>query len=94
MSRELSRADEYVVTGAHFDHLGRSTIAALDADARDAIRPGADDNVSGSAAVPGLGPLSSAQSAMRTPRLVHFSGDKAGRLGSPCLVGTFAGTAR
>lgn len=72
MSRDLSRADEYVVTGAHFDHPVRSTIRALDADARDAIRLGADDNVSGSAAVSEMGPLSSARDrhdGARTPSL-------------------------
>ena len=41
---------EYVVIGAHHDHLGRSTVSALDPDARDAIRNGADDNASGTAA--------------------------------------------
>src|SRR5256885_15448641 len=42
---------EAIVIGAHLDHLGRSTIGALDPEAKDAIRNGADDNASGSAAV-------------------------------------------
>ncbi|OYV73197.1 MAG: hypothetical protein B7Z72_03010, partial [Gemmatimonadetes bacterium 21-71-4] len=43
--------NQYVVIGAHFDHLGRSTEGALDPEAKDAIRNGADDNASGTAAV-------------------------------------------
>ena len=40
---------EVVVIGAHFDHLGRSPSNALDQG--DAVRNGADDNASGTAAV-------------------------------------------
>src|SRR5450759_2931096 len=43
--------NEYVVIGAHFDHLGRSSTFAQDPEAKDAIRNGADDNASGTAAV-------------------------------------------
>jgi hypothetical protein len=43
--------DEYVILGAHFDHLGTSTEGALDPDAKGAVRRGADDNASGTAAV-------------------------------------------
>src|SRR3954469_21360264 len=39
-------SDEYVILGAHFDHLGRSTFGALDPDAVNAIHNGADDNAS------------------------------------------------
>ncbi|HEM45533.1 MAG TPA: M28 family peptidase, partial [Alphaproteobacteria bacterium] len=44
------RADEYVVIGAHFDHLGLGGMNSLDPDAR-AIHNGADDNASGVAAL-------------------------------------------
>jgi Zn-dependent M28 family amino/carboxypeptidase len=47
--------DEYVILGAHFDHLGRSIMGALDPEAPNAIHNGADDNASGTAAVIELG---------------------------------------
>ena len=78
--------DEYVVLGAHFDHLGRSTIGAMDTQSGDAIRNGADDNASGSAAV-----LSLAQRLMKRPTrrsilITHFSGEEQGLLGSARFV--------
>ncbi|MEO8335590.1 MAG: M28 family peptidase [bacterium] len=39
--------NEYVVIGAHFDHLGRSSAHSSDPEAGNAIRNGADDNASG-----------------------------------------------
>ncbi|HEY9517534.1 MAG TPA: M28 family peptidase, partial [Gemmatimonadaceae bacterium] len=41
--------DQYVVIGAHFDHLGRSPFNSMDPGAGNAIRHGADDNASGTA---------------------------------------------
>src|SRR4051812_43662834 len=45
--RDPALAGQVVVIGAHFDHLGRSSVGALDPWMRDAIRNGADDNASG-----------------------------------------------
>ena len=46
-SQESSR-DEYVVVGAHYDHLGHGGSSSLDqAGEEDKIHPGADDNASG-----------------------------------------------
>src|SRR5688572_13166414 len=42
---------QVIVLGAHIDHLGRSSVGSLDPEARDAVRNGADDNASGTAAV-------------------------------------------
>jgi peptidase M28-like protein/PDZ domain-containing protein len=78
--------DEYVVLGAHFDHLGRSTMGALDPDARDAIRNGADDNASGTAAVLELARLLAARPPRRSILFVTFSGEELGLLGSQYFV--------
>lgn len=73
---------EYVVIGAHFDHLGRSTDFALDPEAKDAIRNGADDNASGTAAVMELARIFRLAPARRSLMFVNFSGEELGLLGS------------
>jgi len=78
--------NEIVVIGAHLDHLGRSTAGALDPEAKDAIRNGADDNASGSAAVLELARLISARPLRRTVVFVNFSGEELGLLGSQYFV--------
>lgn len=78
--------NEYIVIGAHYDHLGRSTISALDPDARDAIRNGADDNASGTAAVLELARIFSIERPRRSILFAHFSGEEQGLLGSQYFV--------
>ncbi|MGI9076615.1 MAG: M28 family peptidase [Gemmatimonadaceae bacterium] len=82
--RELR--DEYVVIGAHYDHLGRSTLGALDLDAGNAIRNGADDNASGTAAVLELARLLSRRPLKRSVIFANFSGEELGLLGSQFFV--------
>ena len=77
---------EYIVIGAHYDHLGRSTVSALDPDARDAIRNGADDNASGTAAVLELARIFSIERPKRSIIFVNFSGEEQGLLGSQYFV--------
>jgi Zn-dependent M28 family amino/carboxypeptidase len=77
---------EAIVIGAHLDHLGRSTVGALDPEAKDAIRNGADDNASGSAAVLELARLISAKPLRRSVVFVNFSGEELGLLGSQYFV--------
>jgi hypothetical protein len=77
---------EYVVVGAHFDHLGRDTLGALDPDAGAVIRNGADDNASGTAAVLELARLFRRQPAKRSIVFVAFSGEEYGLLGSQAFV--------
>ena len=72
--------------GAHIDHLGRSPSGALDPDARDAIRNGADDNASGTAGILELARLFSARPARRSLLFVNFSGEELGLLGSQYFV--------
>lgn len=77
---------EYVVVGAHFDHLGRSTFGALDPQAGDAIRNGADDNASGTAAVMELARMFAARPARRSIIVASFTGEELGLLGSQWFV--------
>ena len=77
---------EYVVVGAHYDHLGRSTFGALDPQAGDAIRNGADDNASGTAAVMELARQFAAHPARRSILVASFTGEELGLLGSQWFV--------
>lgn len=77
---------EWVVVGAHFDHLGRSTEDALDPEAGNAIRNGADDNASGTAAVMELARRFKAAPTRRSLLFVNFSAEEEGLLGSAYFV--------
>ena len=79
-------AKEFVVVGAHYDHLGRNASYALDKVATDAIRPGADDNASGTAGVMELARIFRAHPTRRSLLFVTFSGEEWGALGSQKFV--------
>ena len=76
---------EYVVIGAHFDHLGTSTDGALDPETK-GVRRGADDNASGTAAVLALAARFARQPARRSVIVANFSGEEQGLLGSSYFV--------
>jgi len=76
-----SRA-EYVVVGAHFDHLGRSPSYSMDRDAGFVIRPGADDNASGTAAVLELARRFAKHRTKRSILFLNFDAEELGLLGS------------
>src|SRR5581483_316511 len=76
---------EYIVVGAHFDHLGYSTDGALDPDVH-ALRLGADDNASGTAAVMELARIFARHPAKRSIIFADFSGEEEGLLGSEYFV--------
>jgi aminopeptidase YwaD len=78
--------NQYMVIGAHFDHLGRSSAHASDPEARDAIRNGADDNASGTAAVMELARRFAAHPAKRSIIFASFTGEELGLLGSQWFV--------
>ena len=80
--------EEYLIVGAHFDHLGRTTLGALDPDAKDAIRNGADDNASGTAAVIELARLLRRDPPKRSVIFAAFSAEELGLLGSQHFVET------
>jgi len=69
-----ARAEEAIVIGAHYDHLGRMG---------GAVYPGADDNASGTAMVLGLArAFAAAGGAARTLVFALFSGEELGLLGA------------
>jgi hypothetical protein len=84
--RDPRLRNQYIIIGAHFDHLGRSTFGALDPDKGDQIRNGADDNASGTAAVLELARLLRQRPPARSVVLVLFSGEELGLLGSQYFV--------
>jgi len=74
---------EYLVVGAHYDHLGNGEQFSLSADHNGAMHPGADDNASGTAAVLAIARWFGAQPPMRRGVvLVAFAGEEVGLLGS------------
>jgi aminopeptidase YwaD len=78
--------DEYVVIGAHYDHLGLGGEGSLDPDSRE-VHNGADDNASGTAA---LGEI--ARRLLEGPRpdrsvlFIAFTGEERGLWGSAHFV--------
>ncbi len=80
------RTDEYVVVGAHYDHIGHGERFAMDPANRGKIHPGADDNASGVASL-----LEMARVIARGPVLrrgilfVAFAGEEHGLFGSTAL---------
>ncbi len=75
--------DEYIVLGAHFDHLGWKI-----SDEDTVVYNGADDNASGTAAIIEIGRMLSAQqgSLGRSIVFVAFDGEESGLIGSTHFV--------
>jgi len=77
---------EYLLVGAHYDHLGMGGEGSLDPDAR-AVHNGADDNASGTAGI-----MDIARRLMEGPRparsvvLIAFTGEEKGLWGSARFV--------
>uniref|UniRef100_Q028V5 Peptidase M28 n=1 Tax=Solibacter usitatus (strain Ellin6076) TaxID=234267 RepID=Q028V5_SOLUE len=75
--------DEYVIIGAHYDHLGLGGQYSLAPSMTGTIHPGADDNASGTAGV-----LELARGYAKQPRakrgilFLNFAGEEQGLLGS------------
>jgi hypothetical protein len=81
--------NQYVVVGAHFDHLGLSTEFSLDPNDKTSARVGADDNASGTAAVMELARLVKRNPTKRSIIFANFSGEEEGVLGSMYMVDHF-----
>ena len=79
--------DEYVVVGAHYDHLGRSTTLSRAVSIYHFVHPGADDNASGTAAVLELARRFVAHPPRRSILFVNFSAEELGLIGSQVFVG-------
>ena len=78
--------EQYVIVGAHHDHLGRMGFGVLDIDSATAIHNGADDNASGTAAVLEIARLLARRPPARSVIFVTFSGEELGLLGSQYYV--------
>lgn len=81
------RANETIVVGAHYDHLGRGAPGSLAPDSHE-IHHGADDNASGTAAVVELARRLGRREKPLPRRivLVAFTGEEAGLVGSAHYV--------
>ena len=77
---------EFVVVGAHYDHIGMSPDFALDPDLLSSLRPGADDNASGTAALLELARRLAASPPPRSVLLIHFDAEEWGLVGSRAFV--------
>ncbi|HKU27390.1 MAG TPA: M28 family peptidase, partial [Candidatus Sulfotelmatobacter sp.] len=78
------QSDEYVIVGAHYDHLGRGDFDSLAPSQIGQIHPGADDNASGSAGVLELARILAPQRGQlkRSILFMNFAGEELGLLGS------------
>jgi hypothetical protein len=82
------QTDEYVIVGAHYDHLGRGNFDSLAPSQIGQIHPGADDNASGTAGVLELARLFAPQRGQlkRSILFMDFAGEELGLLGSAAWV--------
>jgi hypothetical protein len=82
------KTDEYVIVGAHYDHLGRGNFDSLAPSQIGQIHPGADDNASGTAGVLELARLLAPQKGQlrRGILFMDFAGEELGLLGSAAWV--------
>jgi len=83
-----SLANEYLVIGAHYDHLGMGDENSLSNNPNAIIHPGADDNASGTSGVLELAQQFVANPASRPVLFMLYSGEEKGLLGSKHWVST------
>jgi aminopeptidase YwaD len=82
------KTDEYVIIGAHYDHLGHGYYDSLAPSLIGQIHPGADDNASGTAGVLELARLLAPKKGQlqRGILFMSFAGEELGLLGSAAWV--------
>ena len=78
------KSDEYIIIGAHYDHLGYGNIDSLAPSQIGQIHPGADDNASGTAGVLEIARLLAPKKGQlqRGILFADFAGEELGLLGS------------
>ena len=84
--RDPALRDQYVVVGAHYDHLGRGGPGTLDPDSVGVPHNGADDNASGVAALLEVARRLALTPPGRSVLFLAFSGEEQGLLGSTHYV--------
>src|ERR1700688_5060898 len=82
------QTDEYVIIGAHYDHLGRGNFDSLAPSQIGHVHPGADDNASGTAGVLELARLLARRGGQlkRSILFMDFAGEELNLLGSAACV--------
>ena len=81
------QSDEYVIVGAHYDHLGLGELFSMAPSLAGTVHPGADDNASGTSGVLELARYYSSRPKPRRGILfLTFSGEELGLLGSSYYV--------
>jgi len=83
--RDRALRDEYVIVGAHFDHLGLGPFGAMDPDSI-TVHNGADDNASGTAALIEIARQLRDRGTRRSVLFLAFSGEELGLFGSAQYV--------
>jgi len=78
--------DEYIVIGAHYDHLGWGGVNSLYMGSTPMIHNGADDNASGTSGLLELAYRLKEKPIRRNVILIAFSGEELGLLGSEYYV--------
>lgn len=78
------KSDEYIVIGAHYDHIGYGHQSSLAPDMAGTIHPGADDNASGTAGLIELARMFSERrnDLQRGILFAAFAGEEIGLIGS------------
>ncbi len=82
------QTDEYVIVGAHYDHLGLGEQFSMAPSLAGTVHPGADDNASGTAGVLELAHYFASRYAAGQPKpkrgilFITFAGEELGLLGS------------
>lgn len=79
-------SDEFIVIGAHYDHLGYGEFGSLSSTGEPTIHNGADDNASGTAGVLELAQYFSVNRPQKDILFLAFSGEEMGLLGSAHYV--------
>lgn len=82
------KTDEYVILGAHYDHLGRGTFDSLAPSLIGQLHPGADDNASGTAGVLELARMLAPLKGQLQRGILFssYAGEELGLLGSAAWV--------
>jgi Iap family predicted aminopeptidase len=83
---DKSKSEEYIVVGAHFDHLGWGTESSTYKGKIKMIHNGADDNASGTAGVMELAERFKNNPLSRPVIVMNFNAEELGLLGSSAIV--------
>jgi hypothetical protein len=81
-----AKAHEYIILGAHFDHLGWGGPGSLASSKEPAIHPGADDNASGTALLLELAERLAHNPPARSVLFLAFNAEERGIVGSSYYV--------